>query len=38
MNSTQLIMIANKLYPNKSVFNLTKTEREKVMDIYYDYN
>jgi hypothetical protein len=38
MNSTQLIMIAKKLYPNKSVFDLTKAEREEVMDIYYDYN
>jgi hypothetical protein len=38
MNSTQLIMIAQQLYPNKNPFDLTVYERAKVMDIYYDYN
>jgi hypothetical protein len=38
MNNTQLIMIAKKLYPNKTVYDLTKEEQSKVLDIYYDYN
>ena len=38
MNNTQLIMSAKKLYPNKTVYDLTKEEQSKVLDIYYDYN
>ena len=38
MSSTQLIMIANKAFPEKSIWDLTPSERAKVMDIYEDFN
>ena len=38
MNSTQLIMIAKNLFPEKSIWDLTPSEKAKVMDIYEDFN
>jgi len=37
-NQTQLIMISRKLFPNKNVFQLTKTEQKEVLVEYRKYN
>ena len=38
MSSTQLIMIANRLFPKKTIWDLTPSERARVREIYEDYN
>lgn len=36
-NHSALIRISKKLYPNKNVFNLTKEEQSKVLEIYREF-
>ncbi len=38
MSDTTLFSIANKLYPNRDLWTLTKEERAIVMETYRDYN
>ena len=38
MSITQMMMIAKRLFPDKSPFDLTKEERKQVMEVYYEYN
>ena len=37
-NQSALIRIANKLFPEKNVFQLTKSEQREVLAIYNEYN
>ena len=38
MSVTQMFMIANRLYPGTNYYDLTRTQMDKVMNIYMDYN
>jgi hypothetical protein len=37
MSNSAIIRIACNLYPNKNLWDLTKEQMNKVMDIYNDY-
>ena len=37
-NQSALIRISKQLFPEKNVFQLTKQEQSKVLEVYYDTN
>jgi len=38
MSITQMFMIANRLYPGTNYYDLTRSQMNKVMNVYMDYN
>jgi len=38
MNITSIMEISAKLYPNKNIYSLSKEEKQKVLQVYYDNN
>ncbi len=37
-NQSALIRISKQIFPEKNVFQLTKQEQSKVLEVYYDTN
>jgi hypothetical protein len=38
MSITQMFTIANRLYPGTNYYDLTREQRNKIMNVYMDFN